>query len=327
MMNNTMRTQCKLQQGDQIIGKWNKQVYTIIKELGYGANGIVYLVKSETQLFALKLSDNGTSIISEMNTLKSFSKVQGSALGPYFLEADDFLKGGSIFPFYVMEYIQGESLLVFIQRKGVSWIGVLILQLLTSLAELHKHNWVFGDLKPENVIVTRASYKVRCVDVGGTTLVGRSIKEFTEFFDRGYWGLGSRKADPQYDLYAVAMVMINAVYPTRFSKKGEGYPQLKEKIIQKQALKPYRNMLEKALLGKYASAEDMRADLIHILDKSTHSQSSAQHSSKKQPSATRQTRRVQQQVNKKKQGHWLETWILVAVISLLYVLYVYDQLL
>ena len=87
----------------------------------------------------------------------------------------------------------------------------------------------------------------------------RAIKEFTEFFDRGYWGLGSRKADPQYDLFAVAMIMINAVYPTRFSKKGEGYSQLKEKIIQKQALKPYRKDIGKCITGEiYHSAEDMR---------------------------------------------------------------------
>ena len=38
--------------------------------------------------------------------------------------------------------------------------------------------------------------------------MGSSIKEFTEFYDRGYWGLGSRKAEPSYDLFAVAMIMI-----------------------------------------------------------------------------------------------------------------------
>ena len=97
MMNNTMRTQCKLKQGDRIVGKWNKNEYKIIKELGSGANGMVYLVQNNSRPFALKLSDNGTSIISEMNTLKSFSKVQGSALGPSFFEADDFLKSGSNF--------------------------------------------------------------------------------------------------------------------------------------------------------------------------------------------------------------------------------------
>lgn len=327
-MNNTMRTQCKLKQGDRIIGKWNNNEYKIIKELGSGANGMVYLVQNNSRPFALKLSDNGTSIISEMNTLKSFSKVQGSALGPSFFEADDFLKSGFNFPFYVMEYIEGVEFLEFIKKKGTRWIGVLVLQLLTSLADLHNHDWVFGDLKPENLIVITSTYKVRCVDVGGTTVVGRSIKEFTEFFDRGYWGLGSRKADPQYDLFATAMIMVNAVYPTRFSKKGEGYSQIKEKIIQKQALKPYRKMLENALLGKYASAENMRKDLIDIL---SNPQNSAYFSTPtaKQPSATRQTRHVQQKtrVKHKKKGRFVETFVLVAVISLLYVLYIYDQLL
>lgn len=325
MMNNTTRTQCKLTQGDRIIGKWNNNEYVIIKELGYGANGMVYLVERENRLYALKISDNGTSIISEMNTLKSFSKVQGSALGPYFLEADDFSKKGSNYSFYVMEYIRGEDLLRFIQSKGEAWIGVMILQLLTSLSVLHKHNWVFGDLKPENLIVTIPAYKIRCVDVGGTTVVGRSIKEFTEFFDRGYWGLGSRKADPQYDLFAVAMIMINAVYPIRFSKKGEGYLQLKDKIIQKHSLDPYQKILEKALLSKYISAEEMRQDLIHILQQLGNKRSSVK--TTKQQSSTRQARIQQKNVQHKKKGRYLETFFLVLVISFLYVLYVFDQLL
>ena len=59
---------------------------------------------------------------------------------------------------------------------------------------------------------------------------GRAIKEFTEFYDRGYWGLGSRKADPAYDLFAVAMIMINAVYPKRFNKTEGGIVQLRIKL-------------------------------------------------------------------------------------------------
>lgn len=321
MMNNTLRNLCKLPPGSLITGKWNKNQYKIIKELGYGANGYVYLVESKQRQYALKLSDNGTSIISEMNILKSFSKVQGSTLGPSFLEADDFMKTGKQLPFYVMEYIHGHDFLYFIEKKGFSWIGVLMLQLLTSLSALHTNGWVFGDLKPENLLVTSQGYKVRCVDVGGITLIGRSVKEFTEFFDRGYWGLGSRKADSQYDLFAVAMIIINSAYPTRFQKKGEGYSQLNELIKQKKELHPYKKVLEKALLGKYDSALQMRDDLVSLVSNQKHPN--------KKPSTkptTRQARRNQHQ-SKRKNGGFVETFLLVAVISIIYVLYIYEQLL
>ena len=307
--------------GSFITGKWNKNEYKVIRELGCGANGYVYLVEDRgNRPYALKLSDNGTSIISEMNILKSFSKVQGSALGPSFLEADDFIKAGIQLPFYVMEYVHGHAFLDFIERKGDSWTGVLMLQLLTSLSVLHSNGWVFGDLKPENLIVASPDYKIRCVDVGGTTLIGRSIKEFTEFFDRGYWGIGSRKADPQYDLFAAAMIIINTAYPKRFQRKGDGYKQLKEMIKQQKALKPYGKLLDKALLGQYPSAIDMRNDLVTLISTPRHTT--------KQPvnqGATRQARR-KKGANKKK-GNFAETCLLVALISLLYVLYIYEQLL
>jgi serine/threonine-protein kinase len=235
-----MKNQCKAAPGTLIEGKWHKHRYTIMKELGYGANGRVYLALRNNQYAALKMSSNVASITSEVNVLKSFAKVQASALGPSLLDVDDWVTKSGNIPFYVMEYIQGPDLLSFIEQKGHAWLPVLMLQLLTDLEKLHRSGWVFGDLKPENLIVTGPPVQVRCIDVGGTTLKGRAIKEFTEFYDRGYWGLGSRKSDTEYDLFAVAMIMINTAYPTRFTKNGGGLSQLTLMVKQKRCWRSSR---------------------------------------------------------------------------------------
>ena len=71
-----------------------------------GQMGIVYLAKWRNQDVAIKLSDNGTSITSEVNVLKSFAKVQGSVLGPSLLDVDDWeRKSGNVF-FYVWNILR-----------------------------------------------------------------------------------------------------------------------------------------------------------------------------------------------------------------------------
>lgn len=85
----------------------------------------------------------------------------------------------------MMEYISGKQYLDFISNQGLEWIGVLTVQLLSNLEELHRAGWVFGDLKPENLMVAERPVKLRFIDVGGTTLNGRSIKEFTDFLTEG----------------------------------------------------------------------------------------------------------------------------------------------
>lgn len=264
MMNHSLKSQCKVNPGTVIEGKWHRNRYTIIKELGYGANGIVYLAKNQNQQVALKMSDNGMSITSEVNVLKSFAKVQGSALGPSLLDVDDWERRSGKVSFYVMEYIQGPDLLTFIQQKGSSWTGVLIVRLLNDLDSLHKAGWVFGDLKPDNLIVTGPPSKIRTIDVGGTTIQGRAIKEFTEFYDRGYWGLGTRKADPSYDLFAAAMILINTVYPKRFAKTTGDLKQLKMMVRQKKELLKYEDVILNALQGNYSSAGEMRNDMLQL---------------------------------------------------------------
>lgn len=81
-----------------------------------------------------------------------------------------------------MEYVRGPLLLDFVKQKGDEWIVVLMVQLLSNLAHLHQEGWIFGDLKPDNLIVSGPPATIRCIDVGGTTKAGRAIKEYTEFF-------------------------------------------------------------------------------------------------------------------------------------------------
>jgi serine/threonine protein kinase len=324
MMNHSLKNHCKVSPGTIIVGKWHSNHYTIMKELGNGANGVVYLAKHKSTQVALKMSENGMSITSEVNVLKSFAKVQGSALGPSLLDVDDWLSNRGQISFYVMEYIQGPDLLTFLQQKGKSWTTVLFLQLLNDLDKLHEFGWVFGDLKPENLIVTGPPVRIRCIDVGGTTIQGRAIKEFTEFFDRGYWGLGTRKAEPSYDLFAVAMIVINTAYPKRFTKTTGGISQLRAAINLQPELKSIEKVLLKSLQGHYSSAKQMRADLLALLvDKKIPDpplKSAGSNSNPRQMPTSNlsgQDTRQNYRRKKKKKG-WKETLIIAAVMLLLY---------
>ena len=86
-----------------------------------GQMGLSILQSGIILMLPLKLSDNGISITSEVNVLKSFAKVQGSALGPSLLDVDDWGSKSGKMSFYVMEYIKGPDFMTFIEQKGSSW--------------------------------------------------------------------------------------------------------------------------------------------------------------------------------------------------------------
>ncbi|MGN1400643.1 MAG: protein kinase family protein [Bacillus sp. (in: firmicutes)] len=314
-----MKILSDLRPGTILRGKWNGETYRTIKKLGMGANGVVYLVEHHGKPYAMKLSDNMSSLTSEMNVLKSFSKVQGASLGPSFLHGDDWVSGNDIYPFYIMEYIRGEELLSFTEKNGKEQIVIMIIQLLSSLGRLHDHGWIFGDLKPENLLVTDAGYQVRCIDVGGTTQEGRSVKEFTEFFDRGYWGLGSRKAEPAYDLFAVAMIIINIHHPGRFNRRQDGYAQLNAIIDATKGLQPFKQVLCNALLGKYRTAYEMKQDMLHVIQTKKSKQKPVYNSSRSTTAARRRTKQ-------KDKARPIEFILLLFLVSCLYGLYIYNQL-
>jgi serine/threonine protein kinase len=249
-----------------LTGKWHQKRYVIIRKLGNGAIGSVYLCDANGKKAALKISDISTSITMEVNVLKSLGKVQGKSLGPSLLDVDDWVTPvGQTFSFYVMEYIHGQTLPEFMKQNGKEWIGVFMLQLLEDLGNLHQSGWVFGDLKVDNLLVTGSPTRLRWIDVGGTTQIGRAIKEYTEFYDRGYWGLGTRKAEPSYDLFALVMVFVGVFYPKQFPKGSNPQATLFKKMNEVKALKPYEACFKKALTGKYQTSIEMKQELSSII--------------------------------------------------------------
>ncbi len=306
-----------LSPGVTIHGKWHQKVYRIVKRLGHGAIGVVYLAQCEGKYVALKISEQAASITTEVNVLKAFGKVQGANLGPSLLDVDDWAPSvNKQYSFYVMEYLHGVDLNTFLKSKGYEWLFILIIQLLDDLDHLHRAGWVFGDLKPENLIVTKKPIRLRWIDVGGTTIKGRAVKEYTEFYDRGYWGFGSRKADPKYDLFAVAMVIVQAYYPNRFDKGANPQKTLKSKISLHKELRKYAFCLHKAMEGSYASSKEMKQDLSKII--------LARQKQAEQTSAKKGLQHIQSKQTTSTNSHstkWMESLGLVMVSAIVFMFF------
>lgn len=302
----------------QIIqGKWHKRAYHIEKELGRGATGKVYLARYQGSSYALKVGEDSFSITSEVNVLKHFSQAQGDFLGPSIVDVDDWEEGQEVRSFYVMNVIQGASLPQFIQQKGKEWIPVMMLQLLSFLEQLHQKGWAFGDLKPEHFKVTGHPPKIAWYDAGGMTKLGRMIKEYTEWYDRGVWQMGNRKAEPSYDLFSAGMIMLELYLGRRPAPQENSRGQLQELVFQTAHIFPYQKVLWEALQGKYNTAGQMRQELLR-----------AWHVRKGGELLQREVKPLRRTNKRKKKSAWGKVLIFLffsSFVLFLFALYLYTQ--
>lgn len=261
-----------------VTGLWNKRQYRVERLLGSGANGMVFYVTrvhaqnspNEGRSFAMKLGVEAVDFQSEINALTSLEadrrqRMEGvgqKSARPFLLEADDVEIDGKRYPFYVMRYVPGVTLSEFLSKRGVDWFGVLGGKLLRRLKELHSGGWVFCDLKADNVLVHSDS-EVELVDYGGLTRIGSSVRQYTEWYDRGYWNGGTRSADIGYDLFAFAVLMIHLYQGDQLKRYVRGsLPQIRHcsdlmDIVRAcPKLAPYQQWLERAISGTFLTTEE-----------------------------------------------------------------------
>jgi len=254
--------------GTVIRGKWRGNRYVVERLLGKGANGTVYLVQREgrRERYALKVGYDTLDLQSEINVLTSLQSrrkrdeyyaQRESPLSSYLLEADDFSDGNNI-PFYVMRYIEGRPLHLFLSKHGPTWIGLVGLKLLEKLRVLHQSGFVFGDLKPENVMVSDYG-EVELIDFGGASPIGKSVKQFTEWHDRGFWNAGTRTGDEGYDLFSFAVLCLRLMDESGLKTAASQLPQTRsvEELLKLTKVLPNKKLsswLSLALQGGFSNS-------------------------------------------------------------------------
>jgi len=251
----------ELRRGTTIIGKWKQAKYRVDRLLGEGANGKVYLVQRDRDWFALKLGFDSIDLQSEINVLKSLGNKQ-SGLGTQLVDVDDlYAPDGKEYPFYIMRYVRGVTAADYLLQQGVEWFPLVALNLLNKLGKLHAAGWIFGDLKAENIMVSDYGH-VELVDFGGATEMGKSIRQFTEIYDRGYWNGGSRSADSAYDLFSFGVLCIQLIEPRKLNQlskqllpQNRSAADLMQLVNESQTLKPVSAWLSQAFAGSFASTE------------------------------------------------------------------------
>ncbi|MCL6548278.1 MAG: phosphotransferase, partial [Alicyclobacillus sp.] len=189
-----------VREGSVVCGKWTGIRIQVERALGAGANGAVYLVRTPKGRAAMKVCPNSADLALEWGLI--------SRLGPRIsVFPKPMLADDEAHPphrsFYVMEWIEGSPLQDLLRAAGPPEWARLMEAVACGLADVHRLGYAFCDVKPENILVTpdtaTGSSAIRFVDVGGVTEFGRSVRQFTPYYDRAFWGLGTRRADPAYD--------------------------------------------------------------------------------------------------------------------------------
>lgn len=199
--------------GMTIDGQWSKKKFLVIKSLGKGGFGTVYLVIDlvSGEQKALKISRDMLTLVREFTVLEKLKHMSvRSDFIPRVELLDDSIVNGQVFGFIIMEYIKGPNLRSFLQNRRLSAQEVykLVKLLGALLSILHNCGYVYCDLKPENILYDIKHAIFRLVDFGGVREIGSTVAQFTPAFDRASYGCGPRKADPGYDVFALAALMV-----------------------------------------------------------------------------------------------------------------------
>jgi serine/threonine protein kinase len=170
--------------------------YHIQRELGRGGMAIVYL--AEHQLLhnkvAIKvLNDDYVRNSNIRNRFLSEARNMARMAHTNIIKVTDLIEEGDTVAF-VMEYIEGETLKDYLERKGKlgdNEIKSIFSQMLDAVGYVHEQKLVHRDIKPSNFMIT-PSGKVKLMDFGIAKNTDSSSAEYTQT------GTGVQMGTPMY---------------------------------------------------------------------------------------------------------------------------------
>lgn len=205
--------------------------YQVLRELGRGAMGVVYLARDPSigRLVAIKTITS--AVVADADHLDRFRREAQAAGGLQHPNIVTIYEMGTEdgVPYLVMEYLDGEGLdrqierctaIPFLERFGY------IVQLCRALQHAHRNRVVHRDVKPANIVVKRDG-TIRVVDFGIARLVDTSRTQTGVMLGTmAYMSpqqLSGQRADERSDIYATGVVAYELIAGKRpFTGENHG---------------------------------------------------------------------------------------------------------
>ncbi|MDY0083771.1 MAG: serine/threonine-protein kinase, partial [Ignavibacteriaceae bacterium] len=188
-------------------------------------------------------------------------------------EEDDEIEIGS--PFIITEYFNSVELLDYNRLNDEKQLHSIIKQICSVLFYLHQSNYIYYDLKAENILISEKGNfpVVKLIDFGFS---GKAF-ENASFTIRGtpnYLApeiIKNESHDHRVDLYALGVLLYKIIYgrfPHEYSNELEIYKahlddeiEFDDSIYSKRLIKIVEKLLKKSSLERYANALEILADL------------------------------------------------------------------
>lgn len=169
----------KLTSGKQ--SKNNLEDFKVLKLLGIGSFGKVFLVKSikDNKHYAMKVLFKGKILrklqaIHTMNERKILEKINFPFIVKLYYAFQDAEK-----LYLVTEFMQGGELFFFLKTRGrlpEKEVKLYAAEIILALQHLHDKNIIYRDLKPENILLDDKGY-IKITDFGLSKIIQESKEE------------------------------------------------------------------------------------------------------------------------------------------------------
>jgi formylglycine-generating enzyme required for sulfatase activity/aminoglycoside phosphotransferase (APT) family kinase protein len=192
--------------------------YQLERELGHGGMGTVFLaadLKLGRRVAIKVLPPNTRASLGDerfQREVRLVAALSHPHIVPLFEadEADDCL-------YYVMEYIEGETLADRLRREGPLPLDDalrIVREIGDALQYAHERGLVHRDVKPANILLARRGHALladfgiaKLTDAGGEQLTGTGIAIGTAEYMSPEQASGERRVDARSDVYALGAVL------------------------------------------------------------------------------------------------------------------------
>lgn len=174
-------------EGASLLGRTIAGRYEILKRIGRGGMGVVYLASQSALSRKVVIKVLAPNLVDDQNAMARFER-EARGLSrlqhPNIVTIFDFGRDGNL-AYIAMEYVDGQTLSRFLRQTGplsLPQFAPIAIQILKGLGEAHKLGLIHRDIKPTNLMLCELEGQpnfVKILDFGLAKLV-RSPTEVTK---------------------------------------------------------------------------------------------------------------------------------------------------